>query len=126
MAKITYTPGWDRVHGHVGTFIYKEQQGRNILARKPDHVKQPNSPGQLAQRENFRQAAAYAKSAMASTEAHAAYVAKAKELRSSPFAVALKDWMTEPEVRAIDLSQYHKHVGDAIYIAAQDDFEVGP
>ena len=124
MAKITFTPGWDHVHGHVGTFVYKEQQGRDILAKKPDHVAQPNSPGQLAVRQNFRDGAAYAKGAMQNTEAHAAYAARAKELRSNPFAVAMKDWMTEPTVTAIDLSGYNKHVGDAILVAAQDDFEV--
>ena len=124
MAKITYTPGWDHVHGHVGTFVYKEQQGRDILAKKADRVNQPNSPAQLAVRDNLRQAAAYAKGAMHDTVAHAAYAARAKELRTNPFALAVKDWMREPAVTAVDLSGYNKHIGDVISIAAQDDFAV--
>lgn len=96
----------------------------DIVAEKPDQVNQPNTPAQLLQRENFRQAAAYAKGALTDPQVNAAYSAKAKELYSSPIAVAVKDWMTEPQVMAIDLSHYSKHVGDAIYIAAQDDFEV--
>ena len=98
--------------------------GQDIAAEKPDQVNQPNSPAQLAVRENFRQAAEYAKGAMADPQAHAAYAAKAKELRSSPFAVAVADWMKAPTVEAIDLTQYSKHVGDAILIKAQDDFAV--
>jgi hypothetical protein len=124
MAKITYTPGWGHVHGHVGTFVYRERQGQDILAQKPDQVNQPNTPAQQAVRQNFRDAAAYAKGAMQDPQAHAAYLAKAKELRSSPVAVAIKDWMTPPVVTAIDLSGYNKQVGDAILVAAQDDFEV--
>ena len=122
--RITYAPAVKHLHGHLGKMVFKERQGQDIVAEKPDQVNQPNSPAQRAQRESFRQAAAYAKGAMADTAAHAAYLAKANELHSSPVAVAVKDWMTPPVVTAIDLSNYNKHVGDAILIAAQDDFAV--
>ena len=113
MAKITYAPAVKHLHGHLGKMVFKERLGMDIVATKPDQVNQPNSPAQLVQRQNFREAAA-----------HAAYLARANELHSSPVAVAVKDWMTEPVVTAIDLSNYNKHVGDAILIAAQDDFKV--
>jgi len=124
MAKITYNPAVRHMHGHVGKLVFKERAGMDIVAEKPDQVNQPNTPAQLAQRENFRQAAAYAKGALANPQVNAAYSAKAKMDHSSPIAEAVKDWMTPPVVTAIDLSHYSKHVGDAIYIAAQDDFEV--
>lgn len=124
MAKITYNPAVQHLHGKVGNMVFKERLGRDIVAAKPDQVNQPNTPAQMQQRENFRQASKYAKSALADPQVNAAYAAKAKELHSSPVAVAVKDWMTAPEVTAIDLSHYHKHVGDEIAIAAQDDFEV--
>ncbi len=124
MAKITYHPAVRHLHGHVGKMVFKERQGMDIVAEKPDQVNQPNTPAQLQQRENFRQAAAYAKGALADPQVNAAYSVKAKEPHSSPIAVAVKDWMTPPTVTAIDLSHYSKHAGDAIYIAAQDDFEV--
>ena len=124
MAKITYNPAVRHMHGHVGKLVFKERAGMDIVAEKPDQVNQPNTPAQLAQRENFRQAAAYAKAALANAQLGAAYTAKAKEQHSSPIAVAVKDWMTVPEVTGIDLSNYNKHVGDAILITAQDDFEV--
>ena len=124
MAKITYTPGWSHVHGHVGTFIYKEQQGRNILAEKPDQVHQPNTPAQQQAREKFAQATAYAKGALGNPQVKAIYLAKARELRSSPVAVAVKDWLTAPVVDELDVASYHKQVGDPIFIKAHDDFEV--
>ncbi len=124
MAKITYNPAVQHLHGKVGNMVFKERQGQDIVAAKPDQVKQPNTPAQMQQRDYFRQAAKYAKSALADPQINAAYAAKAKALHSTPIAVAVKDWMTEPEVTVIDLSHYTKHAGDAIYIAAQDDFEV--
>ena len=124
MAKITYTPGWDHVHGHVGGFIYKEQQGRDILAKKPDQVNQPNTPAQQQQRAKFQQATAFAKSILADPAVKPLYVAKAKVDRSSPTAEAVKDWFTPPVVDAIILSDYHKHQGEPISIRAHDDVAV--
>jgi len=124
MAKVTYAPAVKHLHGHLGKMVFKERNGMDIVAEKPDQVNQPNSPAQQTQREQFREAAAYAKGAMQDAQAHAAYLAKAKELHSSPMAVAVTDWMNEPSVTAIDLSHYNKHVGDVISIAAQDDFAV--
>lgn len=124
MAKITYAPAVKHMHGHLGKMVFKERMGEDIVAEKPDQVNQPNSPAQLQQRDNFRQAAAYAKGALADTATRAAYLARANELHSSPTAVAVRDWMLWPKVTTVDLSHYNKHVGDAIFIAAQDDFEV--
>jgi len=96
----------------------------NIEAYKPDVVNQPNSPAQLAVRESLAEAAHWAKGVCADPAVKAAYTAKAKELHSTAIAVAVKDWMSEPTVTAIDLSAYNKHVGDVISIMAQDDFAV--
>lgn len=124
MAKITYAPAVKHLHGQLGKMVFKERMGQDIVAEKPDHVNQPNSQAQQTVKDNFRQATAYAKGAMQDAQAHTAYAARAKELHSSPMAVAVKDWMISPSVTAVDLSHYNKHVGDVISIAAQDDFEV--
>ena len=55
MAKITYNPAVQHLHGAVGNMVFKQQSGRDVVASKPDHVNQPNTPAQLQQRENFRQ-----------------------------------------------------------------------
>ena len=60
MAKVTYAPAVKHLHGHLGKMVFKERMGEDIVAEKPDQVNQPNSPEQLTQRDNFRQAAAYA------------------------------------------------------------------
>jgi len=124
MAIITFSPGWRHVRGHVGGFVYKCQQGKDILADKPDREPPRNSPAQLAQQDLFRQATVYANGTKHDAGVYAAYQAKARERRSNPFAVAIRDWMNAPEVTAIDLSGYTGHAGDVIWVAAQDDMEV--
>ena len=124
MAKITYNPAVRHLHGHLGKMVFKERAGQDIVAEKPDQVNQPNTPAQMAQRESFREASQWAKGVLADATVKAAYAAKAKADHSTPLAEAVKDWMIAPVVTAIDLSQYNKHVGDAILITAQDHFAV--
>jgi hypothetical protein len=124
MAKITYNPAVHHMHGAVGRMVFKETFGQDIVAVKPDQVVQPNTPAQQQQRESFRQGARYAKNVLADPQAKIPYVTKAKALHVRPFALAVKDFLTPPAVDVIDLSQYNKHVGDAIVIQAHDDLEV--
>ena len=51
-------------------------------------------------------------------------MAKSKAVHTPPFALAVKDYLTPPEVDAINRSQYNKHVGDPSFIRAHDDPEV--
>jgi len=124
MAKVTYNPNVAHVHGHVGNWVMKERMGVDIVAAKPDQVRQPNSPAQQQQRGKFKSAAVYAKGILKDPTAKALYSAKANLEKSSPFAEAVKDWFTPPVVDAIDLTQYHKHPNEAITVQAHDDVEV--
>lgn len=124
MAKATLNPTVDKIHGQVGRMVYKSRYGVEIIAAKPDHVEQPNTPAQLLVRSDFTEGAEYAKGAMANPQLHAAYAAEAKIQKSSPNAVAIKDWMHVPEVKLVDVSHYSKQVGDFIYVKAIDDFQV--
>jgi hypothetical protein len=122
--KADLNPTVDNLHGKMGRMVYKERYGDEIIARKPNHSHQPNTPAQQAVRSDFTDAADYAKVAMANPQLHAAYAVAAKEQHSSPTAVAIKDWMRAHTVKLIDLSNYNKQVGDAIYVKAIDDFQV--
>ncbi len=124
MAKVTFNPAVGHLHGHVGKLVFKERNGQDIVAEKPDQVNQPNTPAQMAQRQQFRQGALYAKGVMANAQAKAPYAAKAKAVHKPVFALAVADYLTPPVVEQIDLTGYHKHIGDAILIKAHDDMGV--
>jgi hypothetical protein len=124
MAKITYHPAVAHMHGGMGHMVFKQSRGLDIVAAKPDQVNQPNTPAQLQQREKFSQGARYAKGALADAQLKALYEARSQAVNKPPFALAVADFLTPPVVDQIDLSGYHKHVGDAILIKAHDDLEV--
>ena len=64
MAKVTFNPAVQHVHGHVGDLVFKLRDGKNIVASKPDQVHQPNTPAQQQQKEQLRLGALYAKGVM--------------------------------------------------------------
>lgn len=112
------------MHGGMGHMVFKQSGGRDIVATKPDQVNQPNTPAQQAQREKFSQGARYAKGALADAQLKALYEARSHALNKPPFALAVADYLKPPVVDQIDLTGYHKHVGDPILIKAHDDLEV--
>jgi len=124
MAKITYHPAVQHLHGGMGHMVFKSRDGLDIVAAKPDQVNQPNTPAQQQQKEHFRQGARYAKGVIADAQASAPYLAKAKEIHKPAFALILGDYLTPPVVDEIDLGGYHKHAGEPILVKAHDDFEV--
>ena len=112
------------MHGGMGKMVFKSRDGLDIVAEKPDSVKQPNTPAQQQQKEQFRLGAFYAKGILADAAAKAPYVAKAKEVHKPVFALIMGDYLTPPVVDGIDVTGYHKHPGEPILIKAHDDFEV--
>ena len=77
MPKVTLNPSVDHLHGHVGRMIYKTWKGKNIEQAKPESVNQPDSPAQLAVRQNFSEATHWAKGVFTDATVNAAYTAKA-------------------------------------------------
>src|SRR5947207_1201196 len=124
MASVKLNPVLEGVHGKIGDLVFKQVQGKTVVARKPDHVTQPNTPAQVAVKERFRLAAFYGKTAMADPAAKALYVDKAKHKGVPVFALAVADFIHAPAVDEVDLSAYAGQTGDLIRIRASDDFEV--
>ena len=85
MAGIKRNPVLRGVHGNIGEWVFKNYQDKTVVASKPDHIHQPNSPAQLAVREQFRLAAIYGKIVMADPVQKAACKAKATEQKTPVF-----------------------------------------
>jgi hypothetical protein len=112
------------MHGGMVHMVFKERDGMDIVAQKPDAVNQPNTPAQQAQKELFSQGAHYAKGVMADPAAKQPYVAKSKAVHKSAFSLAVGDFLTPPSVDSVDVTEYHRHVGEPIVIKAHDDIQV--
>lgn len=106
--------------GSIGRLVFKRYKGRTIVSRKPIITKEP-TPGQLAQRQRFKQAVAFAKSAVASPGLRAFYEPLAKARDISIYSLAVGDFLHTPEFQYVDLSGYKGQVGDTIVIQVEDD-----
>jgi hypothetical protein len=96
--------------------VRQDKAGRTIVAAK-NKVARQFTATQLAHQDAFRMAIAYAKS----SKTHEVYVARAEGTILSPFNVAVADWFNQPEVLAMDLTQWNGVIGETIRVKAQDD-----
>jgi len=112
--------------GKLGNeLVFKQVNGETIVASAPIKSEKDPSPAQEAQREKFKEAAIYAKSALQDADVKQQYLEQAhRRKHSSAFAVAVKDYFIEPKIKDIDVSQYSGAIGEKIHIKAVDDFKV--
>jgi len=106
--------------GSIGKLIFKKYKGRTIVARKVASSKPPTE-GQLAQRAEFAEAAAFAKTVYANPALLAFYEPIAKQRDLTVRAVAMGDYLKKPTIKPLDLSNYKGRIGDPIRIRVYDD-----
>ena len=123
MAKVRNNMMVRGLSGAVGEqfVIRKDKAGRTIVGNIPKFdEKREFSEAQVSHQEDFREAAAYGKSA----KGQAIYAAKAEGTPLTPYNVAVADWFHEPEIKELDISGWNGQVGQIIRIEAVDDVQV--
>ncbi len=123
MAKITLNSALQGIRGRIDNWVYRKFGDRMIVARRPE-FRGPPSAGQLAVRERFKLAAAYARAALADPVSQTLYQTAAQSKGVPLFAFAMGDFLNAPEVQSIDATGYRGRPGDLIKVSATDDFEV--
>jgi len=123
MAKIGLNSALTRITGTIDNWVYRNTGDGVVVAKRPLLTKPPTG-AQLAVREKFIAAAAYAKAALADPVLGPRYTAAAQEVGQRPNAFAIADFLNEPVVHAIDPGGWHGAIGDVIKVRAEDDFEV--
>ena len=101
MPKVKLAAFIEEIHGTMGDFVFKRSQnGEIILSKKPDMSNVVWSEAQLAQRERFIQASAYAKAAKENPNVWAKYERRAKKLKKSPRNLAISDYFQGKDLLA--------------------------
>jgi len=121
--KVKLNPMFEQVSGQLGEVVFREVRGRTFASRKASVNAAPTAE-QLAQRERFKLAAAYGKSALADSEVRAQYEEIAKTKNMPVFAATVADYFNAPSISNVDLSAYTGSVEDIIKVNALDDFGV--
>ena len=87
---------------------------------KPD-ADRPLSQAEVAHRQDFAQAATWAKAALQDEELRPFYEALGKKRDIPARAAAVSDFLKRPTLEALDLSEYTGQAGDPIYFMASDN-----
>jgi len=121
--KIKLNPMFEAASGQLGGLVFREVRGRTVASRKVSAFAEP-SVDQALQRERFKQAAAYGRSALANPATRDLYEEAAKTRNIPVFAVTVADFFNAPTIDNLDVFAYNGQVGDPISILARDDFGV--
>jgi hypothetical protein len=113
----------DRVSGKVDQFVYRNRNGKTVMARKPDESSKPPSAKQENAKDNFRLASQYAKGVMDDPALKAFYASKAAPGKSA-YNMAVADYFDAPRIKEIITNGYSGNVSDKIAVKAVDRFKV--
>ena len=105
--------------------VFKQYTKRGIvIAANYPKKRKSDSDKQIAQQGVFKYAIQYAKNATAHPQVSVIYAKGVDAVRTSVNAVAMKDVLTPPEVREVNLLTYSGAPGELIRVRAWDDFKV--
>jgi len=121
VAKTILNTALGRLRGRIDGWVYRNQNGALVVAKRPDFSSVVPSPSQVAIRDRFLRAAAYGRRALTEPALRAIY---SRDGGSRIYLRAMTDALTAPRIEAIDTATYTGGAGQPIVIRAGDDFEV--
>jgi hypothetical protein len=119
MTKVYLQPGLRGLSGGMGDWVYQIHNGKTRVGMKPKASKKAATEAQIANRERFGEAALYAKMILDDPAKREFYEMVAEEMDLPVSAVVVKDYLSMPSFKALDLSGYQGGIGDPIQIRAQ-------
>ena len=120
MTKVFLQPGLLGLSGGMGGWVYQVRKGKTVVGMKSRRTKEP-SQAELNRRERFKEAAAFGKFAMADPALREFYEPIAQQRNLTVYTLAVGDFLNEPSIKPLDLSNYKGQIGDPIKIRAIDD-----
>lgn len=126
MSKSRNNPLTEGLSGKLGkTLVFRNVGGETVLSVAPRPQSGAPTEQQLAHRNKFRMAAAYASGQLGDPAAMTLYkeVAKRKQYKSAR-TLAVADFFNAPVITLVDASAYTGAIGTKILVHAEDDLEV--
>jgi hypothetical protein len=94
MTKITVNPLFSGKSGRMGNVVFRQlADSRTIMAESSKKKQGRPSTAQEEYRRRFKEAVAYAKTAMKDAEMRTYYEGEAKKLKKTPYLVAISSYM---------------------------------
>ena len=106
-----------------GTFVVRQVKGQVVISVRPQKRKSPTDH-QLKTKARFGQAVDYSKAQMAIPAMKELYATGVNDKLTSPYSVAVTDYLKAPQIREISTTGYSGRIGNEIRIFAVDDFRI--
>lgn len=101
MPKVRFAPVVESIQGTMYDVVFKKSpKGNTIVTKKPDMSNVEWSEAQIAQRQRFKQANAYAKAVLSDPKVRAKYERRAKRLHKRARDVAFSDYFAGKDLLA--------------------------
>jgi hypothetical protein len=123
MAKQNYNVVMHGMSGTIGDLVVFKQRNGKTIASKVSRNSKVSSDRQLAVREKFLKAVAYAKVCLNDPDRKVLYEQRATGDITS-FNLAIADFFTAPVIAEINVSGYSGAAGEKIQVQATDDTKV--
>jgi hypothetical protein len=122
MAKSTNNIVTHGLSGKVDLIVFRQLHGQTIVSKTPRSLGPP-SDAQIEIRSRFKEAAMYAKAAIANAALKLFYNSKARGGQSA-YNAAMGDFFKKPEIGEVDTSAYNGSIGSRIVVPVTDDGKV--
>ena len=109
--------------GKIGNLIFRMWGKKTVVSSAPSYKTLKWSKAQKENRRRFHDAMTWARQAMEDPEKRLYYQKKAKKMQT-PWNVAVADFMKKPEIREIEVRNYHGKTGDTIEVKVWDKYMV--
>lgn len=123
MARTTHNSLTYGYGGRMGDTVLRFWNGLSILQKPPDFSSVRWSRAQKANRKRFAEAMAYARKTKDDAGQWNFYERLAKK-RTTPWNMAVSDYMLRPKIRNIDAGAYSGKPGDIITVQAADRYRI--
>jgi hypothetical protein len=124
MAKVPMNSVTRHLQGRIGDIIFLQRDGRQFAQLRPGRSSTPRSAAQLEVQDRFKVAAQFARGVLGNPVRRVPYERVAQAKRQPLFSVIVGDYFKPPQVKSIDLRNYHGQAGEKILVTAIDDVEV--
>ena len=113
------------ISGKVTGLVFRQNANGSVsVGDAPRPTAKAPTAGMLTQRQRFQQATFYGRAVQQDLAQKAAYETGVNANTQSAYTVAVADFLTAPNIQAVDFSAYRGALGDAIVVQATDDFAV--
>ena len=109
--------------GKLGDLVVRRWGGSTVLSKKPNTRHRKWSKLQKSNRKRFGDAMAYARRVLLDPEMWS-YYRKKRRKKQTVWNVAVADYMLNPTIDRIDISEYGGKKGDSIVVVANDKYAV--